>query len=106
MTLNRLQEYTNATEDHLSISKVWSYINGTHRPIARPKDRRLQNILYSSYTKCCCIKFQSVVTPDGIIQSLAGPFPGSTGDIRMVADSGLGEKLVRLMSQLLTKDLL
>jgi hypothetical protein len=106
LTFERLQEYANATEEHLGISKVWGYIDGTHRPVARPVDRRLQSILYSGYTKCCCIKFQSVVTPDGMIRSLAGPFPGSTGDMRMVADSGLGDKLVELMGELPAEDLL
>ena len=37
---------------------------------------------------------------------LAGPFLGSTGDIRMVTDLGLCKKLIALIGELLNEDLL
>ena len=42
------------------------------------------------------IKFQSIVTPDGLISSLSRPEMGPKGDWKLWQDSGLEETLRRI----------
>jgi len=50
-------------------------------------------IILFGYKKSHGFKFQAVMTPDGIISSLAGPWFGKVGDWRMYTDSGLEDHL-------------
>jgi nuclease HARBI1 len=73
---------------------VIGFIDGTARPICRPKlDQRLQ---YSGYKKQHVVKYQSVVFPDGIIGRLDGPFNGIRHDAAILGLSGLKEELNEL----------
>ena len=74
---------------------IWGFIDGTYRPTARPI--RYQHLCYTRYKKCHAIKFQSIVTPDGMIAYLFGPFVGKRHDARMLAESGLMTILADLM---------
>lgn len=57
---------------------IFGFIDGTARPICRPTtDQHLQ---YSGYKKVHVHKYQSIVTPDGIIARLDGPFNGRRHD--------------------------
>ena len=47
------------------------FIDGTFRPICRPKQN--QRVVYDGHMRVHAIKFQSVVTPSGIIANLFGP---------------------------------
>jgi hypothetical protein len=58
--------------------QVWGFIDGTIRRICRPTYN--QEISYSGHKRCHGVKFQSVVTPDGLIACLYGPFEGSGHD--------------------------
>lgn len=48
---------------------------------------------FSGHKRLHGIKFQGVTTPDGIIQEILGPFVGTMHDARILAESGLMEKL-------------
>ena len=57
------------------------------RPIACPEV--YQELYYSGHKGYHGIKFQSIVTPDGLISSLYGPIFGPVGDWRMWKDCGI-----------------
>lgn len=74
-----------------SILRVWGFIDGTLRRTCRPKE--FQRMAYSGHKRCHGIKFQSVITPDGLIACLYGPIPGSRHDSFMLTESRLLDKL-------------
>ena len=57
---------------------IVGFIDGTARPICRPK--RNQKDYYSGYKKEHCLKYQSVMFPNGLIGRLDGPFKGRRHD--------------------------
>ena len=65
----------------------WGFLDWTVRPISRPKEN--QRIVYNGHKKVHALKFQSVVTPNGMIANLFGPVEGKRHDSGMLADSGL-----------------
>jgi hypothetical protein len=71
--------------------KVWGFIDGTLRKTCRPTV--FQKCMYSGHKRCHGIKFQSVVTPDGLVALLYGPIVGSRHDSYMLRESGLLVKL-------------
>jgi hypothetical protein len=44
------------------------------------------------------MKFQAIVTPDGLISSLIGPFEGRTNDWAMYTESPVPRRLARIMA--------
>jgi hypothetical protein len=74
---------------------MWGFIDGTLRKICRPT--RFQRAAYSGHKRTHGVKFQSVVTPDGLIACLFGPIPGSRHDSFMLAESGLLQQLTEIM---------
>lgn len=52
-----------------------------------------QQEFYSGHKRKHGYKYQSIVTPDGLVSSLMGPFIGRCGDWKMVELSGLESKL-------------
>ncbi|XP_067122849.1 uncharacterized protein, partial [Centruroides vittatus] len=54
-----------------SLANCWGCIDGTARPICRPKTHK--RVVFSGHKRIHCLKFQSVVTPDGTIANLFGP---------------------------------
>lgn len=77
------------------IDSVWGFIDGTLRKTCRPTYH--QRMLYSGHKRQHGIKFQSVVTPDGLIALLFGPIEGSRHDSYMLGESGLLPQLRALM---------
>jgi hypothetical protein len=76
------------------------FIDGTVRGICRPqphKDGRCkllsQQAVYNGHKRKHSLKFQTMVTPDGLIAHLFGPFPGRSHDMKMFAESGLAERV-------------
>ena len=81
-----------ADKIHAGVSPLyncWGFIDGTDRPICRPRND--QRILYSDHKKVNAIKFQSVVTPIGLITNWYGPVEGQRHDS--------GRLVIRLISQ-------
>ena len=61
--------YTGAPLDN-----VWGFIDGTLRACCRP--RQLQRMIYNGHKRHHGLKYQSVVTPSGMIANLYGPIEG------------------------------
>ncbi len=75
---------------------IWGFIDGTYCQTSCPIC--YQHLCYAKYKKCHAIKFQSIVTPDGMIAYLFGPFVGKHHDARTLVESGLMNILQDLMS--------
>ncbi|XP_074634726.1 uncharacterized protein LOC141893231 isoform X2 [Acropora palmata] len=75
----------------------WGFIDGTARPICRPI--RNQKIMFSGHKRTHCVKFQSVITPNGLICHLFGPLEGRRHDAFMLHESGLLQELARKMNK-------
>ena len=71
------------------LDNCWGFIDGTVRPLCRPGEN--QRILYNGHKHA--IKFQSVVTHNGLIANMYGPVEGKRHDRGMLAASGLLFKL-------------
>jgi DDE superfamily endonuclease len=74
---------------------IWGFIDCTIRKTCRPT--RLQELLYTRYKRCHGIKFQSVITPNGYIACMAGPYIARRHDARILRESGLLDILTELM---------
>lgn len=87
-----LQTYASAI--HLKgacLSNCWGFIDGTVRPVSRP--RKNQRLVYNGHKRVHSLKFQSVVTPNGMIANLYGPLEGKRHDCALLALSGILPKL-------------
>ena len=47
------------------LDNCWRFVDGTTRPVCRPGQN--QRLLYNGHQRYHCIKFQSVVAPNGLI---------------------------------------
>ena len=74
-----------------ALDNCWGFVDGTVRPICRPKQH--QRAVYNGHKRVHALKFQSVVTPNGLIANLFGPVEGRRHDSAMLAMSGLLEQL-------------
>ena len=77
------------------VETVWGFIDGTLRKTCRPS--LFQKLMYSGHKRCHGIKFQSVVTPDGLFASMYGPVSGNRHDSFLLSNSGLLNKLQEFM---------
>ncbi|KAJ8915379.1 hypothetical protein NQ315_008266 [Exocentrus adspersus] len=89
---DRLRMYAEAvTNKGAAVQNCWGFIDGTARAICRPTEN--QENFYSGHKHFHCIKFQSVVCPDGITVSAIGAFPGRRHDAGILRESGLYNQL-------------
>ncbi|KAF8242091.1 hypothetical protein K440DRAFT_526555, partial [Wilcoxina mikolae CBS 423.85] len=95
LTAVKIQEYAQAVEAVAGARGVWGFIDGTMRPFCRPGDN--QQDYYSGHKKHHGFQFQCIMTPDGLMSSLHGPYMGPTGDRVMWNDSNLESKLRELL---------
>lgn len=91
LTLDRLREYSRAVKAADGGDRVWGYIDGTLRKVCRPGED--QQVYYTGYKKHWAFKFQSIVTPDGMISSLNGPYAGPKADWTIWHESNLEARL-------------
>ena len=85
---DQLHRYTDAIHQQgAPLNNCFGFVDGTVIGIARPKYN--QCVMYNGYKRVHSIKFQSVVTPNGLIANLAGPFEGKRHDSTMLHESGL-----------------
>ncbi|CAH2020951.1 unnamed protein product [Acanthoscelides obtectus] len=89
----KLEYYAQAIHNKgAPMNNCWGFIDGTARKICRPSESRRA---YSGHKRYHCIKFQSIICPDGIIVSLKGAYPGRRHDARIFRESGISEELVQ-----------
>ena len=68
----KLEEYANAvTRKGAPLDNCFAFVDGTVRPIFRPGQN--QGIVYNGHKRVHSIKFQSVVSPNGMIANMFGP---------------------------------
>lgn len=83
-----MHRYAEAIYNHgAPLQNCFGFIDGTLREIARPKYN--QRVMYNGHKRVHGIKYQSVVTPNGLIANLSGPFEGKRHDSVMLHGSGL-----------------
>jgi hypothetical protein len=73
------------------ISIIANQVDGTARAICRPSIN--QEEYFSGHKRHHCVKYQSVLCPDGIIASLMGPYPGRRHDAGIFRESNLYNQL-------------
>lgn len=74
------------------LNGCWGFIDGTARHIARPSVD--QEIFYSGHERAHSLKFLSIVTPDGLVSMMLGPYEGRHHDSYMFKD--IAELLERI----------
>jgi hypothetical protein len=77
---SRLLAFAKAVEELCRVEDVWGFVDSTFRGYCRPHDYEAQQRVYSGYKKSYSIKYQAVVTPDGLISLLTGPWIGPVND--------------------------
>ncbi|CAB3996644.1 Hypothetical predicted protein [Paramuricea clavata] len=76
-----------------ALDNCWGFVDGTVRPICRPKRNQKDVYNESCHKRVHALKYQSVVAPNGLIANLYGPVEGKRHDSRMLTMSGLLKKL-------------
>jgi hypothetical protein len=54
---------------------VWDFVDGNFCGFCRPEGIERQRAFYSGHKKAHGMKFQAIVTPDGLASSSTGPWP-------------------------------
>jgi hypothetical protein len=80
------------------LDNCFGFIDGTVRPICRPSED--QRIVYNGHKRTHAIKFQSIISPCGLIISLYGPVEGRRHDITLYRHSNVEQKLRNLYEEL------
>ena len=88
MNEEKLQEFALAIHRKgAPLSNCWAFVDGTARGICRPS--QYQRLCFSGHKRIHCIKFQSLVTPNGLIINLFGPMEGRRHDAALLRESNL-----------------
>ena len=74
-----------------SLHNCWGFTDRKVCPICRPQE--MQRVVYNGHKRVYAIKFQFVVTPNGIIANLYGLVEGCCHDGGMLSYSGLLQQL-------------
>ena len=95
MDLDTLHHFADAIHDKgAPLLNCWGFIDGTPRPICRPTQH--QKVCFSGHKRVHCLRFQSVVAPNGLIVHLYGPVEGRRHDSGMLRMSELLHDLERV----------
>lgn len=74
-----------------ALPNCWGFIDGTVRGIRRPSAE--QEEYYSGHKRKHCVKYQSILCPDGIIVNLKGAFPGRRHDSGILRETNIYNQL-------------
>jgi DDE superfamily endonuclease len=85
---SRLLEFSEAVEQLNTIQGIWGFVDGTFKGHCRPTGYTNQRIVYSGHKRAHGMNWQAIVTPDGLISSLVGPYSGANNDWSMWQRSG------------------
>ena len=91
-----LEMYAAAVERRGYGDLIWGFIDGTFQGFCRPQKLN-QEAWYSGYYGGHGLKYQVIVTPDGLLSSLTQHFPGPWNDWRMLEESGILPRLRLIM---------
>ena len=73
------------------LDNCWGFVDGTTRHVCKPGQN--QRLLYNDQKHYHCIKFQSVVAPNGLIANLFGPVEGKRHESGILVHSSLLNQL-------------
>lgn len=94
LTPQKLEQYAQAIHAKgCPLKNISSFIDGTLDPNSRPV--RNQRMVYNGWKRVHCLKFHSVVTPDGLHSHVYGPVEGRRHDETLYKQSGLAELLAK-----------
>ena len=94
LTLDKLRATAVSVRAKGPFDRIWGFIDGTARPIARPT--RGQRLWYSGHKRRHMQKFQAIVVLYGLIVHLYGPVEGQRHDSSILRMSGLMEQLEQI----------
>ena len=66
------------------------------RPICRPTSN--QRLVFNGHKRTHAIRFQSIVTPNGLVANMYGPIEGRRHDAGLLRESNIMEQLERYMT--------
>ena len=88
LALIHLEEFAQAVHaQNGSLQNIWGFIDGTVWAISRPIIG--QRLMFNGHKRVHSLKFQSVVSPNGLIANLHWPCEGRRHDGFLLRDSGL-----------------
>ena len=85
------------------VETVWGFIDGTLCKTCCPS--LFQKLMYSGHKQYHGIKFQSVVTPDGLFASMYCPVSGNRHGSFLLSNTGLLNKLQKFMPDDIPEDI-
>jgi hypothetical protein len=97
LTYERLKVFADAVERVGGVPGIWGFVDGTFRGYCRPSGNEEQRRVYSGHKKLWGNNYQAIVTPDGLVSSLSGPYMGPTNDWTMWRRSGCDEAIREVM---------
>jgi len=71
------------------LDNCWGFVDGTLRPCARPS--RHQRVVYNGHKRVHGLKYQGIITPDGLFSHFFGPYEGRRHDITVLRESKVEE---------------
>jgi len=92
----RLEDFEAVALEFCELEGLWGFIDGTAREICRPS--RGQEAAYSGHKRYHALKYQSLISLDGIIVDLYGPLEGRYNDEGLLKYSNLLQRLEQLDS--------
>jgi hypothetical protein len=95
LSIDRIREYASCIQRRGGGVGIWGFVDGTFRGFNRPGRR--QRDYYSGHYHGHGFKYQAIVTPDGIISSLVGPYHGRANDWSIWQSSIVPSKLDELL---------
>ncbi|KAH9154917.1 hypothetical protein AeRB84_003056 [Aphanomyces euteiches] len=91
----QLQAFSQAiTNKGGEVENVWAFIDGTVSECCRPGGDKRQLSVFNGHKRRHAVKFQTLVTPDGIIAHAFGPIEGRRHDLTILRESNL-ERLIK-----------
>ena len=94
LSFDDLQRFAKGVQGVTGFPLCFGFIDGTVRPVCKPG--LLQGEVFNGKDHVHSLKYQGMSTPDGMLQQLAGPWPGRRHDSVIYSNSGLPEWLLTL----------
>jgi hypothetical protein len=80
LTYSRLRVFEDAIRDVGGCGRIWGFVDGTFRGFCRPMGDAAQRAAYNGHKRSHGQQWQAIVTPDGLVSSLIGPYLGPIND--------------------------
>ena len=95
MQVDYLSQYARAVSDKgAALDTCIGFMDGTARPIARLTEN--QRVTFSGHKRVHCLKFQSLMLPNGLIGHMFGPMEGRRHDAILLRESNILGQLQQL----------